>query len=207
MRRDHYPRGACCNGSGLPNPVKGVRMMSAIRVDIFSVLPGSVLFRKARSSRAVLEKTRFTAFSDPPKLPALPGRRQYPPDLRANVRHWPDYDGKAVFVLVRLTCSLFVTTFAEEVHIMNIATQNTYVRARIDAVTKERAVDALADMGLSVSDAIRLLLIRVADERRLPFEVKAPSETTRRAIEELEAGGGQKFHSVAEMIAALDAND
>ncbi|MDR1686381.1 MAG: type II toxin-antitoxin system RelB/DinJ family antitoxin [Desulfovibrio sp.] len=90
---------------------------------------------------------------------------------------------------------------------MNIATQNTYVRARIDAVTKERAVDALADMGLSVSDAIRLLLIRVADERRLPFEVKAPSETTRRAIEELEAGGGQKFHSVAEMIAALDAND
>lgn len=58
-------------------------------------------------------------------------------------------------------------------------THDSVVRARIDASIKERATDALADMGLSVSDAIRLLLIRVADERRLPFEVKAPNATTR----------------------------
>ena len=90
---------------------------------------------------------------------------------------------------------------------MNTATQDTYVRARIDAATKERAVEALADMGLSVSDAIRLMLIRVADERRLPFEVKAPNAATRRAIAELEAGKGQKFNSVAEMMADLDADD
>ena len=90
---------------------------------------------------------------------------------------------------------------------MQTATQDTFVRARIDTATKERAVSALADMGLSVSDAIRLLLIRVADERRLPFVVKAPNATTRRAIEELEAGKGQKFNSVAEMMAALDADD
>ena len=90
---------------------------------------------------------------------------------------------------------------------MQTATQDTYVRARIDTATKERAINVLADMGLSVSDAIRLLLIRVADERRLPFAVKAPNATTRRAIEELEAGKGQKFNSVAEMMAALDADD
>lgn len=48
---------------------------------------------------------------------------------------------------------------------------NSYVRARIDANVKKRAIDALKEMDLSVSDAIRLLMLRVADERRLPFEV------------------------------------
>jgi DNA-damage-inducible protein J len=53
------------------------------------------------------------------------------------------------------------------------STADTYVRARIDSATKERAADALAAMGLSISDAIRLLMLRIVDERRLPFEVKA----------------------------------
>ena len=51
-------------------------------------------------------------------------------------------------------------------------TADTYVRARIDSQTKERASDALEAMGLSISDAIRLLMLRIADERRLPFEVE-----------------------------------
>ena len=62
----------------------------------------------------------------------------------------------------------------------------TYVRARIDVDTKDRASEALQAMGLSISDAIRLLMLRVADERRLPFEVKAPNASTRKAIKELE---------------------
>ena len=85
--------------------------------------------------------------------------------------------------------------------------QNTYVRARIDNVTKEKAADALADMGLSVSDAIRLLMLRIADERRLPFEVKAPNATTRKAMAELEAGKGESFQSVKALLADLDADD
>lgn len=60
-----------------------------------------------------------------------------------------------------------------------MSTSDTYVRARIDAATKERAAEALEAMGLSISDAIRLLMLRVADERRLPFEVKAPNATAR----------------------------
>lgn len=90
---------------------------------------------------------------------------------------------------------------------MNNTTQDTYVRARIDAATKERAVEALADMGLSVSDAIRLLLIRVADERRLPFEVKAPNKVTREAMAELAAGGGKTFATVDDLMKDLYADN
>jgi DNA-damage-inducible protein J len=67
------------------------------------------------------------------------------------------------------------------------------VRARIDKDTKAKASAALAAMGLSVSDAIRMLLRRVADEQRLPFEVTVPNAETRAAITELEAGKGKRF--------------
>lgn len=88
-----------------------------------------------------------------------------------------------------------------------MATADTYVRARIDTATKERAAEALEDMGLSISDAIRLLMLRVADERRLPFEVKVPNATTRKAIAELETGKGKRFASVGALMADLHADD
>jgi len=84
---------------------------------------------------------------------------------------------------------------------------DTYVRARIDAITKERAADVLEAMGLSISDAIRLLMLRIADERRLPFEVKVPNATTRKAIAELEAGKGKSFTSVDALMTDLNADD
>ena len=84
---------------------------------------------------------------------------------------------------------------------------DSYVRARIDTDTKERAASALEAMGLSISDAIRLLMLRIADERRLPFDVKVPNAATRKAIAELEAGKGQKFASVDELMADLRADD
>ena len=49
------------------------------------------------------------------------------------------------------------------------------VRARIDGKVKEQAARVLADMGLSVSDAIRMLLVRVAREKALPFDVRIPN--------------------------------
>ena len=88
-----------------------------------------------------------------------------------------------------------------------MSTADSYVRARIDSATKERATEALAGMGLSVSDAIRLLLVRIADERRLPFEVMAANATTRKAIAELENGKGKRFASVAALMADLHADD
>jgi DNA-damage-inducible protein J len=84
---------------------------------------------------------------------------------------------------------------------------NTYVRARIDTVTKERAASALEKMGLSISDAIRLLMLRIADERRLPFEVKVPNAKTRKAIAELEDGKGKSFPDVDALMADLHADD
>lgn len=88
-----------------------------------------------------------------------------------------------------------------------MAAADTYVRARIDTQTKERAAEALAAMGLSISDAIRLLMLRVADERRLPFEVKVPNAVTREAIAELEAGKGTRFASVDALMADLHTDD
>ena len=86
-------------------------------------------------------------------------------------------------------------------------TADTYVRARIDTATKKRASEALESMGLSISDAIRLLMLRIADEHRLPFEVKAPNVKTRKAINELEAGKGKRAKSVKNLMADLNADD
>ena len=82
---------------------------------------------------------------------------------------------------------------------------NSYVRARIDSATKERAAAALEGMGLSISDAIRMLLMRIADERCLPFEVIVPNAETRAAIVELESGKGKRFDSVDALMADLNA--
>ena len=84
---------------------------------------------------------------------------------------------------------------------------DSVVRARIDTDTKERATAALEAMGLSVSDAIRLLMLRIADEQRLPFAVKVPNAATRAAIAELEAGKGKRFASVDDLMADLHADD
>ena len=72
---------------------------------------------------------------------------------------------------------------------------DSVVRARIDSDTKARATAALEAMGLSVSDAIRLLMLRVADEQRLPFAVQVPNATTLKAMEELDSGKGKRFAS------------
>jgi DNA-damage-inducible protein J len=87
-----------------------------------------------------------------------------------------------------------------------MATADTYVRARIDTATKDRAAEALEAMGLSISEAIRLLMLRVADERRLPFEIRVPNSTTRKAIAELESGKGKRVRSVKALLADLNAD-
>lgn len=62
------------------------------------------------------------------------------------------------------------------------------VRSRIDTASKKRAAAVLEAMGLTSSDAIRLLLLRVADEKRLPFEAKVPNAKSRLAMKELAEG-------------------
>ena len=78
--------------------------------------------------------------------------------------------------------------------------KNTVVRARINSDVKIEAMEALEAMGLTISDAIRLLLLRVAEEKQLPFVVKVPNATTVRAMKEFEDGGGTRYSSVEEMF-------
>jgi DNA-damage-inducible protein J len=82
-------------------------------------------------------------------------------------------------------------------------TADTIVRSRINAGTKKRAASALSAMGLTISDAIRLLLLRVADERRLPFEVKVPNAESRLAMTELCAGKGKRSGTAAKLFKDL----
>jgi DNA-damage-inducible protein J len=74
------------------------------------------------------------------------------------------------------------------------------IRARIDSATKVKATAALAAMGLSVSDAIRMLMHRVAADQRLPFDVVVPNAESRAAMAELEGGKGKRFSSADELF-------
>ena len=82
-------------------------------------------------------------------------------------------------------------------------TTDTIVRSRIDTATKQRAAAALEAMGLTISDAIRLLLLRVADEKRLPFEVKVPNAKSRQAMQELVERKGKRSAPAAALFKDL----
>lgn len=81
---------------------------------------------------------------------------------------------------------------------------DTVVRARIDGQVKQKAAAVLNEMGLSVSDAIRLMLVRVAAEQALPFEVKVPNATTEAAFRASERDEGvTRASDAADMLAKL----
>jgi DNA-damage-inducible protein J len=81
------------------------------------------------------------------------------------------------------------------------------VRARIDERTKNEAAAVLAAMGLTVSDAFRLLMVRVAKEKALPFEPLAPNAKTIRAMKEARMGKLKRFEKVEDLMAELNAKD
>jgi DNA-damage-inducible protein J len=84
---------------------------------------------------------------------------------------------------------------------------NQLVQARINGVIKEEATAVLAAMGLTVSDAVRLMLTKVARERALPFDPLMPNETTIAAMKEARAGNLKRFDSIAALMADLHAED
>ena len=71
----------------------------------------------------------------------------------------------------------------------------TMVHVRVDEKTKQRAAKTLAGMGISVSDAVRMLLVRVAAEKALPFDVRVPNATTVRAMRAADKGKGKRLTS------------
>ncbi|MGC9997571.1 MAG: type II toxin-antitoxin system RelB/DinJ family antitoxin [Terriglobia bacterium] len=69
----------------------------------------------------------------------------------------------------------------------------TMVHIRVDEKVKKRAAKTLAAMGMSVSDAVRILLVRVAAEKALPFRVRVPNATTVKAMQAADRGEGKRF--------------
>jgi DNA-damage-inducible protein J len=84
---------------------------------------------------------------------------------------------------------------------------NTVVRARIDGRIKEEAAAVLGRMGLSVSDAFRLMMIRIAQEKALPFEPLAPNAETVEAMKEARRGGLKRYPTVKALLKSLNADD
>jgi len=70
---------------------------------------------------------------------------------------------------------------------MTAMAAGAFVRARIDKGLKDEAANVLAELGLTVSDVVRMTLTRIAKDRALPFELTVPNITTRAAIEESRA--------------------
>ena len=84
---------------------------------------------------------------------------------------------------------------------------NHLVQARIDRAVKEKAATVLAAMGLTVSDAVRLLLTRVAREKALPFAPLVPNDETIAAMKEARSGNLPQFADVSSLFDDLHADD
>jgi DNA-damage-inducible protein J len=84
---------------------------------------------------------------------------------------------------------------------------NAVVRARIDEHIKEEATVVLASMGLTVSDAFRLMLTRIAKEKALPFEPLVPNAETIAAMKEARRGRLKSFDSVDALLKDLNEED
>lgn len=65
---------------------------------------------------------------------------------------------------------------------------NAFVRARVDEALKNEAATVLAEMGLTVSDLVRITLTKVAREKALPFDMRIPNKLTAKTIADSEKG-------------------
>jgi len=89
----------------------------------------------------------------------------------------------------------------------DIAMTNTVVRARIDEHVKEEAAAVLATIGLTVSDAFRLMMVRIAKDKALPFEPLVPNAETIEAMKAARRGELVTVGSPADLLKSLNAGD
>ena len=84
---------------------------------------------------------------------------------------------------------------------------SSVVRARIDDSIKQEASIVLASMGLTGSDAMRMMLTRVAREHALPFEPLVPNAATIKAMKDARSGKTKKHATLESLMAVLNADD
>lgn len=89
-------------------------------------------------------------------------------------------------------------------------THTSMVHVRMDEELKAKATEALSAMGLSASDAVRLLFHRIAADQAFPLELKVPNAETQAAMAEADEffkkGGKSRFANADEMFAKLEKN-
>ena len=86
-------------------------------------------------------------------------------------------------------------------------TANSVVRARIDERIKVEATAVLAAMGLTVSDAFRLMMVRIATEKALPFEPLVPNADTIEAMKAARRGEFVTVGPAEALLTSLNADD
>lgn len=82
-------------------------------------------------------------------------------------------------------------------------TATVMLHIRVDERTKEDAAAALEMMGLSLSEAVRVFLRRVAVEQAIPFALKVPNPATRAAMEEARALSRARFANAEDLFDGL----
>ena len=85
-------------------------------------------------------------------------------------------------------------------------TESSVVRARIDEPIKAEAAAVLATMGLTVSDAFRMMMVRIAREKALPFEPLVPNAETVAAMREAREVKLARFADVDALMKDLNAD-
>jgi DNA-damage-inducible protein J len=84
---------------------------------------------------------------------------------------------------------------------------NAVVRARIDEKTKKQAAKVLKTMGLTASDAFRMMMVRIAKEKALPFAPLIPNRETVEAMKAARRGELITVGSIKELLSSLNADD
>jgi DNA-damage-inducible protein J len=84
---------------------------------------------------------------------------------------------------------------------------NTTVRARIDDQVKEEATAVLKSIGLTASDAFRMMMVRIAREKSLPFEPLVPNAETVEAMKAARRGDTVSVGSPDKLLTSLNAGD
>jgi len=80
---------------------------------------------------------------------------------------------------------------------------NALIEAHIDGTVKEEATAVLATMGLTIQDAIRIMLIKVAHDHELPFDPFLPNPETVAAMEEARLGQLQNAETIEQFMEAM----
>jgi DNA-damage-inducible protein J len=82
---------------------------------------------------------------------------------------------------------------------------NPTVRARINGKIREEASAALAEIGLTPSDAFRLLMTRIAQDHSLPFDLLKPNKKTIEAINAAKEGQVKSFTNLQDLMGDLSS--